>query len=49
VMEAAGIPDRLVMQILGQSQVSTTHRYQRADVERMRAALMGSVEVLELD
>jgi integrase len=49
VMEAAGIPDRLVMQILGQSQVSTTHRYQRADVERMRAALMGGVEVLELD
>lgn len=49
VMEAAGIPDRLVMQILGQSQVSTTHRYQLADVERMRAALGSVGELLELD
>jgi integrase len=49
VMEAAGIPDRLVMQILGQSQVSTTHRYQRADVERMRAALESAGQFLELD
>lgn len=39
VMEDAGLPDRLVMQILGQSQVSTTHRYQHADVERMRDGL----------
>lgn len=49
VMEAAGIPDRLVMQILGQSQVQTTHGYQRADVERMRAALVSAGELLELD
>lgn len=49
VMEAAGIPDRLVMQILGQSQVATTHRYQRADVERMRAALESAGQLLELD
>lgn len=49
VMEASGIPDRLVMQILGQSQVQTTHRYQRADVERMRAALEGAGKFLELD
>lgn len=49
VMEAAGIPDRLVMQILGQSQVATTHRYQRADVERMRGALETAAALLELD
>lgn len=49
LMEASGIPDRLVMQILGQSQVSTTHRYQNADVDRMRAALEGAGKLLELD
>ena len=49
VMEAAGIPDRLVMQILGQSQVTTTHGYQRADLDRMRAALASVGDVLELD
>lgn len=49
LMEAAGIPDRLVMQILGQSQVSTTHRYQSADLERMRTALEGVGRFLELD
>lgn len=49
LMEAAGIPDRLVMQILGQSQVQTTHRYQTADIERMRTALEGAGKLLELD
>lgn len=49
LMEAANIPDRLVMQILGQSQVQTTHRYQNADVERMRVALEGAGRLLELD
>lgn len=49
LMEAAGIPDRLVMQILGQSQVQTTHRYQSADVERMRDALEGVGRLLALD
>jgi integrase len=48
LMEASGIPDRLVMQILGQSQVQTTHRYQTADIERMRAALEGAGNLLEL-
>lgn len=49
LMEAAGLPDRLVMQILGQSQVQTTHRYQSADVERMRDGLEGVGRFLELD
>lgn len=49
LMEAAGIPDRMVMQILGQSQVQTTHRYQSADVERMRAALERAGQFLELE
>lgn len=39
VMEAAGIPDRLVAQILGHSTVLMTHGYQAADVARMRQAL----------
>lgn len=46
VMEAAGIPDRLVMQILGQSQVATTHGYQHADLERMRQALAVAGDLL---
>lgn len=49
LMEAAGIPDRLVMQILGQSQVSTTHRYQSADLERMRQAFAALGSSLELE
>ncbi len=49
IMEAAGIPDRLVMQILGQSQVRTTHSYQRAELERVRAALTQGTELLELE
>ena len=46
LMEAAGIPDRLVMQILGQSQVRTTHRYQTADLPRMRQALEAAAKLL---
>jgi integrase len=49
VMEAAGIPDRLVAQILGHAQVQTTHGYQHAEVERMRDALSGMGRILELD
>jgi len=49
LMEAAGIPDRLVMQIFGQTQVRTTHGYQRADMERMRTALESAGKLLELD
>jgi integrase len=45
VMEAAGIPDRLVAQILGHSSVQITHGYQSAEVERMRSAL-AQVEAL---
>ena len=39
LMEAWGIPDRVVAQILGQSQVKTTHKYQTAELERVRAYL----------
>lgn len=46
LMEAAGIPDRLVMQILGQTQVQTTHGYQSADWERMRQALEAAAKLL---
>lgn len=49
LMEAAGIPDRVVAQILGQSQVRTTHRYQRAEIERVRAYLTGVGDLLALD
>lgn len=52
LMEAALVNDRLVMQILGQSQVQTTHRYQHADLERMRSAFQAAGELLtpkELD
>lgn len=49
LMETAGIPDRLVMQILGQSQVTTTHGYQAADVERIRQAFTTIGEILELE
>lgn len=38
-MEAAGIPDRLVAQILGQATVQITHGYQNAEIARTRAAL----------
>lgn len=48
VMEAAGIPERMVMQILGHSQVQTTHGYQTAELDRMRDALNGVNRVLEL-
>lgn len=49
VMEAAGVPDRLAMQILGHSTVLMTHGYQAADVARMRQALasVGSYLALE--
>ena len=48
LLEAAGVPDRLVMQILGQSQVQTTHGYQTADLERMAGAFAGAAELLGL-
>ena len=48
LMEASGIPDRVVMQILGQSTLKVTHRYQRAELERLREYL-AAAEVVALD
>lgn len=49
LMEAAGIPDRLVAQILGQSQVQITHGYQTAELARELAALNKVGNLLELE
>lgn len=49
LMEAAGIPDRVVAQILGQSQVRTTHGYQKAELARVRDYLTAASEVLALE
>jgi integrase len=49
LLEAAGVPDRLVAQILGHSQVHITHGYQTADDARVRAAMMAYEGLLELD
>lgn len=49
MMEAAGLPDRVVAQILGQSQVKTTHGYQRAELERVRRYLENVEATLELE
>lgn len=39
LLEQAGVPDRMVAQILGQSTVQVTHGYQSADLPRMADAL----------
>lgn len=49
LLEAAGAPDRLVMQILGHSQVQITHGYQDADLDRMRQAFDAVGRLLELE
>lgn len=49
LMEAAGVPDRLVMQILGHSQVQITHGYQSAELPRMAEALAAMGRFLELE
>ena len=49
LMEAAGIPDRVVMQILGQSTLKVTHKYQKAEIERLRAYLAGVSDVLAIE
>ena len=49
LMEAAGIPDRVVAQILGQATVKVTHRYQQADLDRLRAYLTAAGAMLGLD
>lgn len=47
LLEDSGVPDRLVAQILGQSQVSVTHGYQYADLDRTRAALDSAAALVE--
>jgi integrase len=49
VLEAAGVSDRLVAQILGHSSVRTTHRYTRAELEQMAAAFTSGAGVLALE
>ena len=48
LMEAAGISDRLVAQILGHSQVQITHGYQTAELSRMAAGLGSAEDLLGL-
>lgn len=45
LLEEAGVPDRMIMQILGQSSVEVTHGYQWAELPRLREA-MRSLETL---
>lgn len=47
LLEAQGVQDRLVAQMLGQSSVAVTHRYQHGDLEGMREAF-GLLERPEL-
>lgn len=49
LMEAAGVPDRLVAQILGHAQVQITHGYQKADLARMREAMHQAAQLLEIE
>ncbi len=49
LMEAAGVPDRVVAQILGHSQVQITHGYQTAELSVMRAGLDRVGELLKLE
>lgn len=49
LMEAVGILPRIVAQILGQANVKTTHGYQNADLARLRDALTGVTDVLQLE
>lgn len=39
LLEASGVPVRMVGQILGQASVKVTHAYQHGDLDQMRAAL----------
>lgn len=48
LMEAAGISDRMVAQILGHAQVKMTHRYQDAELARVRAELERAERLLTL-
>lgn len=49
VLEAAGVPDRLIMQILGHSQVAMTHRYTHADLSRQAEALTSALDELAIE
>jgi integrase len=49
LLEAAGVPERVVMQILGQSQVQVTRSYQNAELETMRRHLDAGMQMLALD
>jgi integrase len=49
LLEAAHVPDRLAMQILGQTQVQTTHGYQTADLDRMRQAFVAAGDLLAIE
>jgi integrase len=49
LLETARVPDRLVMQILGQTQVQTTHGYQTADLDRIGQAFGDVGRLLELE
>lgn len=46
ILEDAKVPDRLVAQILGHSNVKMTHRYQNADIDRMREAFAAAERVI---
>lgn len=48
LMEAAGISERMTMQILGHSQVQITHGYQTAELSRMAAGLESAEHLLGL-
>lgn len=49
VLEAAGVPERLIMQILGHSQVRTTHGYTHAEIEQIGSAFQDAGEVLAIE
>lgn len=48
LMEAAGISERMTMQILGHSQVQITHGYQTAELSRMAVGLGSAEDLLGL-
>lgn len=47
LLEEAGVPDRVVAQILGQATVQVTHGYQHAEVERLRDAMRSLEDLVE--
>lgn len=49
LLEAAGVQDRIVAQILGHGQVRVTHGYQSADLERIADAFASLDRFLELE